>query len=261
MKDLVNMSLYPHIQVISAIAQNIQLNYTNAMKVLLVEDDLALAQTIRANLSSDNHVVEVVEDGADGAFMAKSFNYDAIILDNSLPRKDGLTVCKDVRSVGRTTPILFLTIDNSLETKLNAFKNGADDYMQKPFALQELSLRLKAIAKRNQGQEMTPIKLKVHDLVIDIQKSIVTRANKRIRITKKEYILLEYMMKNVGVILSRTLLMEHVWTADSNVFSNTLEAHIRNLRRKINIAGKPNLILNIPGRGYVIDTPENLKNI
>ncbi len=231
------------------------------MKVLLVEDDIALAQTIRANLSSDNHVVEVVEDGIDGAFMAKSFSYDAIILDNSLPKKDGLSICKDIRSVGKTTPILFLTIDNSLETKINAFKNGADDYMHKPFALQELSMRLKAITKRVTGEQNRPSQLKVHDLVIDTVKCIVTRGDKRIRITKKEYILLEYMMKNVGVILSRTLLMEHVWTADSNVFSNTLEAHIRNVRKKINLSNKPNLIINVPGRGYVIDSPENLKNI
>ena len=244
-----------------SIAQNMGLNYTIAMKVLLVEDDNALAQTIRANLSSDNHVVEVVEDGADGAFMAKSFNYDAIILDNALPKKDGLSVCKDIRSIGKTTPILFLTVDNSLETKINAFKNGADDYMQKPFALQELSMRLKAITKRTEDNQSKSHILKVHDLVLDNHKSIVTRDNKRIRVTKKEYILLEFMMKNAGIILSRTILMEHVWTADSNVFSNTLEAHIRNLRKKLNFSKKPNLIQNVPGRGYIIDTPENLKKI
>jgi DNA-binding response OmpR family regulator len=229
------------------------------MKVLVVEDDARTAQMIRANLSSDNHVVELAEDGNDASFLARSFNYDAIILDNSLPKKDGLTICKEIRAIGKSTPILFLTIDNSLETKINAFKYGADDFMSKPFSLQELNMRLKVILKRNQTNEKTTIK--VGDLEMDTDKRIVSRAGKKIRMTKKEFILLEYFMKNVGVILSRSLLMEHVWTADSNVFSNTLEAHIRNLRKKLCAGRKPNLILNVPGRGYVIDTPENLKNI
>lgn len=229
------------------------------MKVLIVEDDVKTAQLIRANLSSDNHVVEVAEDGNDASFLARSFNYDAIILDNSLPKKDGLTVCKEIRAIGKSTPILFLTIDNSLETKINAFKYGADDFMIKPFSLQELNMRLKVILKRSQNNQNKIIK--VHDLELDTEKRIVSRAGKKIRMTKKEFILLEYFMKNTGVILSRSLLMEHVWTADSNVFSNTLEAHIRNLRKKLCVNRKANLIMNVPGRGYVIDTPQNLKNI
>lgn len=229
------------------------------MKVLIVEDDVITAQLIRANLSSDNHVVEVAEDGNDASFLARSFNYDAIILDNSLPKKDGLTICKEIRAIGKSTPILFLTIDNSLETKINAFKYGADDFMVKPFALQELNMRLKVILKRSQNNQNKIIK--IHDLELDTEKRIVSRAGKKIRMTKKEFILLEYFMKNIGVILSRSLIMEHVWTADSNVFSNTLEAHIRNLRKKLCVGKKSNLIMNVPGRGYVIDTPQNLKMI
>ncbi len=227
------------------------------MKILLVEDDTLLARTIRTNLASENHVVEVAENGSDGSFLARSFDYDAIVLDNSLPKKDGLTVCKEVRSSGRTTPIIFLTIDDSMETKLSAFDSGADDFMQKPFSLKELSVRLKAITRRPNSIKVNI--LIVDDLEMDVEKHVVSRAGKRLRMTRKEFGLLEFLMKNIGVVLSRALLMEHVWTADSNPFSNTVEAHIRNLRNKLNNGKRPNLIVNIPGRGYVIDTPENLR--
>lgn len=233
------------------------LRYTTGMKVLLVEDDNSLAQTIKTSLASESHVVEVAENGADGSFLARSFDYDAIVLDNALPKKDGLTVCREVRSSGKTTPIIFLTVDDSLETKLSAFDNGADDYIQKPFSLRELSVRLKAVGRRPSTIQ-THI-LKVHDLTLDTEKHTISRASKRIHVTRKEFSLLEFLLRNVGVVLSRALLMEHVWTADSNPFSNTVEAHIRNLRMKLNAGNKENLIANIPGRGYVIDTPENIR--
>lgn len=229
------------------------------MKVLIVEDDLPLSQTIKTNLTAQSNVVEVAEDGANGSFLGRTFDYDVIILDNSLPKKDGLTVCEEVRASGRSTPIIFLTVDDTLETKMAAFEKGADDYIQKPFSLQELNARLKAIARRpNQLKQTT---LKVHDLELDIERHIVKRGKKRIHATRKEFILLEYFMKNVGIVISRSMLMEHVWTADSNPFSNTVEAHIRNLRMKLNAGRRSNLIVNIPGRGYIMDSPENLKKI
>lgn len=227
------------------------------MKVLLVEDDIVLAQTIKTNLACESHVVEIAENGADGSFLARSFDYDAIVLDNSLPKKDGLTVCKEVRSSGKMTPIIFLTVDDTLETKLNAFDMGADDYIQKPFSLRELSVRLKAVARR--PSSIKNHILKVDDLELDTEKHTITRSGVRIHVTRKEFSLLEFFLRNVGVVLSRALLMEHVWTADSNPFSNTVEAHIRNLRKKLNAGKRQNLIANIPGRGYVIDTPENIK--
>lgn len=229
------------------------------MKVLIIEDDIQLAHTVKDNLVSRNNIAEVAENGADGSFLARTFEYDAIILDNSLPKKDGLTVCKEIRSSGKTTPIIFLTIDNTIETKIAAFEQGADDYLPKPFSLEELNARLKALTRR-------PVLIKrsvlsVYDLKLDTEKHTVTRNNKRIHPTRKEFGLLEYFMKNVGVVVSRSLLMEHVWAADSNPFSNTVEAHIRNLRKKLNSGNNPNLIANIPGRGYVMDTPENLKKL
>ncbi|MFA6554008.1 MAG: response regulator transcription factor [Candidatus Paceibacterota bacterium] len=230
--------------------------YAN-MKLLIVEDDQQLAKTVKNDLMAQNNTVELTDNGADGSFLARSFEYDAIILDNSLPKKDGLTICREIRSAGKTTPILFLTIDGGIETKMMAFESGADDYLQKPFSLQELSARLKALSRR-------PVIVKnhilrVHDLELDSEKNIVRRGNRRIHPTRKEFGLLEYFMKNIGIVLSRAMLMEHVWTADNNPFSNTVEAHITNLRKKINTGNKPNLIANIAGRGYIMDTPENLK--
>lgn len=229
------------------------------MKVLVIEDDHELAEMIRADLTAQHNIVEVVENGADGSFLGRTFEYDAIILDNSLPKKDGLTVCTEVRESGRSTPILFLTVDGGIETKIAAFERGADDYLAKPFSLQELSARLKAVGRRSAPLKKTT--LRVHNLEIDTEKHLVTRGSRRIHPTRKEFCLLEYFMQNSGKIISRAQLMEHVWTADSNPFSNTVEAHIRNLRKKINAGKQPNLITNIPGRGYVIDSPENLRKL
>ncbi|MFA6295020.1 MAG: response regulator transcription factor [Candidatus Paceibacterota bacterium] len=229
------------------------------MKVLVVEDDGEVSEMIKTTLIANDNVVEIATDGVNGSFLGRSFDYDVIILDNSLPKKDGLTVCKEVRSAGKSTPILFLTVDGDMETKISAFDRGADDFMMKPFALKELHARLKAITRRPALVKQNI--LRVHDMEMDTDKHYLKRGGKRIHLTHKEYGLLEYFMKNTGIVVSRALLMEHVWTADSNPFSNTIETHIRNLRKKINQGNKPDLIANITGRGYVMDTPENLKEL
>ncbi len=230
-----------------------------SMKILVVEDDKDTAELVRNGLVSGNNTVEVANDGANGSFLGRSYEYDAIVLDYSLPKKDGLMVCKEVRDSGRSTPIIFLSVNDDQETKMAAFERGADDYLTKPFFMNELNARIKALNRRPILIGSTT--LSVADLTLDTEKHIVKRGSKPIHMTNKEFSLLEYLMKNIGVILSRALLMEHVWTADSNMFSNTVEAHIRNLRKKINAGNKPNLIANIPGRGYAIDTPENLRKI
>jgi DNA-binding response OmpR family regulator len=227
------------------------------MKYLLIEDDLNLAETIRSSLLAENHVVDVANNGNEGSFLGRSFDYDAIILDNALPKKDGITVCREIRQSGKSTPILFLSVSDDIQTKLGAFKEGADDYIFKPCPLQELLARLNAVTRRS-NQILKPM-LRVHDLELDSDRHIVKRSGKRIRLTRKEFSLLEYFMQNTGKVLSRPIIMEHVWTADSNPFSNTVETHIRNLRFKLNSGKKANIIINISGRGYVMDTPENLK--
>lgn len=227
------------------------------MKILIVEDDVNTANVLKMSLSADAHTVEVANDGIDGSFLARSYDYDAIVLDYTLPGKDGLAICDEIRKNGKTTPILFLSVTDDIDAKVQALSKGADDYMTKPFSLQELNARIKAVSRRPKNIRKSVIN--VADIVLDSEKQIVKRSGKVIRLTKKEFCLLEYLMNNVGVILSRPMLMEHVWTADSDPLSNTIEAHIAHLRKKINAGGKPNLIANVQGRGYIIDTVSNLK--
>ncbi|MCX6716102.1 MAG: response regulator transcription factor [Candidatus Taylorbacteria bacterium] len=226
------------------------------MKVLVVDDDASLAETIKGSLSAYSHTVDLSPDGADGSFLARSYDYDAVILDYSMPKKDGLSVCREIRAAGKTMPILFLSNTDDVETKISAFKVGADDYVTKPFSLEELRVRLDAVLRRTPNIKNSV--LKIADLTLDQSMNAVSRGKKAVHLTRKEFHMLEYFMKNVGKVLSRAQIMEHVWTADGNPFSNTVEAHIRNLRMKINVDDSPNLIANVPGRGYMIDTPENL---
>ena len=226
------------------------------MKILIVEDDKAMAELLKTGLAADSHNVDVATDGADGSFLARTYAYDAIILDYSLPKKDGLTVCREIRATGRKTPIIFLSTIDDTQVKVDALESGADDYMTKPFSLKELYARLKVVVKR--PSEIKKPVLRIDDLTLDTNNNTVTRGEGRIRLTRKEFSLLEYFMNNVGVVLSRALLLEHVWTADSDPFSNTVEAHIRNVRKKISVDNETNLIVNIPGRGYLIDSAQNL---
>ncbi len=229
------------------------------MKFLIVEDDLNMATVIKDSLAAFSHTVEISGDGTDALFLAKSYDYDAILLDNSLPRKDGLSICRELRAAGKDTPILFMSVDGETDTKLKAFKNGADDYITKPFALEEMRARIEAVTRRT-ATVKDPV-LTIHDLSADMANHTVTRGGRVIHLTRKEFHMLEYFMGHIGKILSRAQLMERVWTADGNPFSNTVEAHISNLRNKLNIGHKPNLIANVPGQGYVLDTPENLSKI
>ena len=226
------------------------------MKFLIVEDDLNAATVVKDSLVAFSHTVEISGDGSDALFLAKSYDYDAILLDNSLPGKDGLSVARELRSAGKATPILFMSVDGETDTKLQAFKNGADDYITKPFALEEMRARIEAVTRRTAVVNQSV--LVIHDLSVDLNNHTVTRGGRVIHLTRKEFHMLEYFMRHIGKILSRAQLMEHVWTADGNPFSNTVEAHISNLRNKLNIGHKPNLIANVPGQGYVLDTPENL---
>ncbi len=229
------------------------------MKILVVEDDKTMAEMVKIGLSSDSHTVEVAYDGADGSFLARSYDYDALVLDYSLPKKDGLTVCREIREAGKSTPIIFISITDDVPLKIAALNCGADDYVTKPFALAELRARVKAVIRRP-NQLIQPI-FQVADLVLNSEKQTVHRGKDLVHLTRKEFNLLEYLMRNVGIILSRVMIMEHVWTADSDPLSNTVEAHIRNLRKKLKGKNKANLIINVPGRGYLIDMPEKLKKL
>ena len=221
------------------------------MKVLIVEDDPNLAQVIKKSLIAKEYTVDLAVDGSEGSFLGKSYDYDVIMLDYSLPKKNGLDVCKEIRGVGRTTPIIFLSIIDSLEIKVAALNHGADDYLVKPFELEELHARLEALHRRPQIKPPETT-LNVGDIVMNLEKRTVTRGGITINLTRKEFGVLEYLIRHQGTMVSRVLIMEHVWTADSDILSNTIETHMRNIRKKLNIAGKPDLISTVTGRGYMI---------
>lgn len=230
-----------------------------AMKVLIVEDDRNTAETVKSSLAAHAHTVDVSNDGADGSFLAKSYDYDAILLDCAMPKKDGLTVCRELRAAGKNTPIIFMSVTSDPETKVAALREGADDYITKPFSLDELNARLDAVTRRS--PQLKRGALAVGDLTLDPNAQTVKRGGRTIHFTRKEFHMLAYFMQNAGTVLSRAQIMEHIWTADGNPFSNTVEAHIRNLRKKLNEKDEPNLIVNVPGRGYILDTPEHLAKL
>lgn len=221
------------------------------MKILIVEDDSNLAQVVKNSLIAKEYTVDIASDGGEGSFLGKMYDYDAILLDYSLPKKDGLSVCKDIRASGRTTPIIFLSMTDAVDTKVAALNHGADDYMVKPFELEELHARLQALHRRPAIKAPEKI-LVAGDIVMNLDAHTVTRGETPIRLTRKEFDVLEYLIRHKGSVVSRVLIMEHVWTADSDIFSNTVETHMRNIRKKLNISGKPDLITNIIGRGYLM---------
>ncbi len=220
------------------------------MKLLIVEDDKSLADMLENSLKAKSYSIDLASTGGDGSFMGKSYDYDAILLDYSLPKKDGLTICKEIRMAGKTTPIIFLSITDTIEMKVAAFDHGADDYLVKPFSFEELHARLRAIHRRPNITKK-PI-LIVGDIVLNQDTHIVTRDGQTVPFTRKEYAVIEYLMQHQGTLVSRVLIMEHVWTADTDLLSNSVETHLRNIRKKLNFSNKPDYIQNIPGRGYIM---------
>jgi len=220
------------------------------MKILLIEDDNDISGFIRNSLEEDGLIVDIAKDGYSGSFMARTNHYDVIIIDHSLPIKDGITICEEIRSSQIETPIIFLTVHTDIRKKVSALEKGADDYMTKPFALEELKARLFALKRRPHKIESTV--LSADDLILDTYKRTVRRGNKQIYLTRKTYDLLEHLMRNKGIVLSRGNIMEYVWNSESDPFSNTIESHISSLRRKINVDGKKDILKNLPGRGYII---------
>ncbi len=221
------------------------------MRILAVEDDEEVQKILKTNLEEETFSVDIAGDGEKGSYLARTNEYDLIILDFMLPKKDGKTICAEIRKAGKNTPIIMLTMRSTFESKVDLLNTGADDYLTKPFVFQELLARIRALMRRPKTLESNTFEL--DDLKLDLVKQRVTRCKKNIYLTRKEFALLEYLMRHRGLVLSRGTIMEHVWNADSDPFSNTVEAHILNLRRKIDIANKKKLLHTIPGRGYTLD--------
>lgn len=221
------------------------------MRILVVEDDQKIREFLRSSLEAECFSVDATGSGGEGYELAQLNHYDLIILDNILPGMTGLEICAALRREGRITPILILSVQAETDTKVQAFDAGADDYLTKPFSLQELNARIRALLRR--PHQVTGEIVTIHDLTLDTKRHIVTRNNEEIRLTRKEFMLLEYLMVNVGTVLSRGMIMEHVWDMYADPFSNTIESHILSLRRKIKKSNDRDYIRTVFGRGYTID--------
>jgi DNA-binding response OmpR family regulator len=224
------------------------------MKLLIVEDEVEILGFLKKSLESECYVVDTAADGERGSYLARTNDYDLIILDNIMPKKTGLEVCCEIRKDGKNTPILVLSVKSETTTKVDLLNAGADDYLTKPFSLDELLARIKALLRR--PEQIRSEVLQIDDLVLDVSRHEVRRDDRQINLTRKEFMLLHYMMKNQGSVLSRSMIMEHVWDMSVDPFSNTIESHIVSLRKKVDIPGKKKLIRTIPGRGYKIEEPK-----
>ncbi len=220
------------------------------MKILIIEDDMEVVEYVKNNFTNSANSVDTAYNGADGSYLARINPYDVIIIDYSLPEKNGLTVCSEIRNSGSSAAILFLSMNQSIENKVACLEAGADDYMTKPFFLEELNARVKALVRR--PKKIESFIMTFADIVLDMKKQEVKRAGVAIYLTRTEYGILEFLLKNKGMIVSRGMIMEYVWSAESDPFSNTVEAHIVNLRRKIGKHDKQEIIRNVAGRGYII---------
>jgi heavy metal response regulator len=226
------------------------------MRILVVEDEIKMAAFIKRGLEEEGIAVDIAADGEDGLFRARSGNYDLVILDITLPMLDGLEVCHRLRQDRVTTPILLLTARDSVEMKVRGLDSGADDYLTKPFAFAELLARLRALHRRNRAE--ISMKLEVSDLVLDPLTRRVTRANRPIQLTSKEFALLECFMRHPDQVLSRTILAEKVWDETFDAFTNVIDVYVNYLRNKIDRDFSPKLIHTVRGTGYVLRRPETI---
>ncbi len=220
------------------------------MTILLIEDDSKAARLLARGFREEGFVVDVVHSAEDGDLPFCMADYDLIVLDWLLPGKQGIALCQELRQFGVQTPILMLTARDALADRVAGLNTGADDYLTKPFAFEELLARTRALLRRSEVAR--PIVLKVADLTLDPQTHRVTRGGQAADLTPKEYALLETLMRSPGSVVSRTRLAEHVWQGDALAIDNLIDVHMRNLRRKIETRGSRPLIHTVRGRGFRI---------
>jgi DNA-binding response OmpR family regulator len=223
------------------------------MRVLAVEDDRKTAEFVRKALTEAGFVVEVVHDGNDALTKLAAGGFEAVVLDIMLPGCDGLSVMRQVRGRGDKTPVLLLSARGSVEEKVEGLNAGADDYLPKPFALQELIARVRALLRR--GSETRDVTLRVADLSLDTTTRIARRGERKIELTNREFRLLEYLMRSAGRICGRMMIIEKVWEYNFDPGTNVVDVYIRKLREKIEEAGEAKLLHSVRGAGYVLKEP------
>ena len=220
------------------------------MRLLVVEDEKKVASFIKRGLEEEGYAVDVALSGEKGLEMALDRVHDLIILDISLPQIDGLQVLKKIRQQRVSIPVLLLTVRATIEDKVLGLDAGADDYLTKPFAFQELVARVRALLRRR--VEAEPVPLEVADLTLDPSRRVVSRGGEKIELTAKEFALLEYFMRNPGRVLTRTQMIEHVWNYDFDTMTNIIDVYVNYLRKKIDSGREPKLIHTLRGVGYVL---------
>jgi two-component system copper resistance phosphate regulon response regulator CusR len=220
------------------------------MRILLVEDEPKVSGFVERGLVAEHYAVDVVPDGRDGLEMAQTYSYDLIILDLMLPRLDGRQILQKIRKDDTCVPVLVLTARDALEDKVKLFESGADDYLTKPFAFAELLVRAKALLRR--GPVNRSNVLTVGELELDRLTQQVKRAGKRIDLTAKEYALLEYLMQNADRVLSRNMIIEHVWDQSFDGITNIVDVYVRHLRSKVDDGHEIKLLRTVRGAGYMI---------
>ncbi len=224
------------------------------MRVLLIEDDRRLHHTLRRSLDEEGYAVDGAFDGVEGQEAAETTDYDAIILDVLLPRKDGFEVCRSLRQHRVNTPVIMLTARDAVADRVRGLDSGADDYLVKPFALHELLARLRALLRRSAEQKAGVLTL--GDLCADPATHYVERAGRRIVLTTREFTLLEYLMRHPGQVLSRAQIEQHLWSYDAVTASNVVDVAIRRLRLKIDDPFSVKLVETLYGLGYRLRRPE-----
>ena len=221
----------------------------DTMRVLVIEDDVEMASFIEKVLVEAGHSVDKAIDGERGLELARSADFDALVVDRMLPAKDGLTLLKEYREAGGTTPALFLSALGDVQNRVQGLKAGADDYLSKPFAPSELAARVEALGRRQVGEPQVT-SLKAGDLEMNLLTRKVTRAGKKIDLQPREFRLLEYLMRHAGQVVTRTMLLEKVWDYNFDPQTNVIDVHISRLRAKIDKEFEEPLLHTVRGAGY-----------
>lgn len=221
------------------------------MRILIIDRDPKLRKVLQEHLESEAYAVDVESDGGRGLYRARTNDYDAILLDD-VRGKRGHEICRALRKDGKTAPIMVLGTRCEVETKVGMLNDGADDYLAKPFAYEEMSARLRALLRRS--RELRYGEMQIDDLILDETNASVIRAGAHIYLTAKEFAILRYLMRNAGRLVSRGSILEHVWDGKADPLSNMIETHMHNLRQKIDRPNLKKLIYTVSGRGYMLQT-------
>jgi two-component system copper resistance phosphate regulon response regulator CusR len=226
------------------------------MRILVVEDEKRIADFVSRGLESAGYAVDVANDGSRAIDLVHTTEYDLVILDLGLPDLDGLTVLQKIRNRKASPPVLILSARGAIDDRVKGLEGGADDYLVKPFAFVELLARVRVLLRRGQP---TPERLQVGDLTLDCIRRKVTRGGENIELAPKEFSILEYLMRNRGRPLSRTMIVEHVWDMDYDGLTNIVDVYIRHLRSKIDDKWPQKMIQTVRGIGYLLEAPEGVK--